>query len=59
MLGLPESFKYRVHFAARDGMAIILFALLSEKTSDEVQEVLNEVSNAKYIFINFFVWGMA
>lgn len=42
MLGLPESFKYRVHFAARDGMAITLFTLLSEKTSDEVQEVLNE-----------------
>lgn len=43
MLELAESFKYRVYYAARDGMAITLYALLCEKSNDEIQQVLNEV----------------
>lgn len=43
MLELSESFKNRVYYAARDGMAITLYALLSERSALEVQEVLNQV----------------
>nr|CAD7265805.1 unnamed protein product [Timema shepardi] len=38
---LSQTLKERVYYAARDGMAITLFALLSEKC-DIVQELLNQ-----------------
>nr|CAD7605108.1 unnamed protein product [Timema genevievae] len=37
-----KTLKERVYYAARDGMAITLFALLSEKKCDIVQELLNQ-----------------
>nr|CAD7426483.1 unnamed protein product [Timema monikensis] len=40
---LSQTLKERVYYAARDGMAITLFALLSEKKSDVVQELLNQL----------------
>lgn len=43
MLELSESFKNRVYYAARDGLAITLYALLSEKSLEEAEEVLNQV----------------
>lgn len=53
MLEVAESFKYRVYYAARDGMAITLYALLSERTNDEVQEVLNQVNNQHHYHRRF------
>lgn len=48
MIDLNESFKNRVYYAARDGMAITLYALLSERNPEEVQEVLNQVNRFIY-----------
>lgn len=38
---MSESFKNRVYFAARDGMAITLYTLLSDKNGIEVNKLLN------------------
>ncbi|XP_067002835.1 protein fem-1 homolog B isoform X2 [Anabrus simplex] len=38
-----KSLNKRVYFAARDGMPLTLYALLSEKRDDEVLEILNQV----------------
>ncbi|KAF5291326.1 hypothetical protein FQA39_LY03477 [Lamprigera yunnana] len=38
---MNESFKNRVYYAARDGMAITLFTLLSDKNRTEVNKLLN------------------
>lgn len=38
---MSESFKNRVYYAARDGMAITLFTLLSDKNRIEVNKLLN------------------
>nr|CAD7201563.1 unnamed protein product [Timema douglasi] len=45
--------KERVYYAARDGMAITLFALLSEKC-DIVQELLNQLIDGFYIVSKLF-----
>lgn len=37
----------RVFFAARDGMALTLYALLYEKNEDEIDELLSNVSNIR------------
>ncbi|PSN51229.1 Protein fem-1 B [Blattella germanica] len=42
MTELAQSLRNRVYYAARDGMAITLFALLAEKTDQEVHELLNQ-----------------
>ncbi|KAJ2948672.1 hypothetical protein O0L34_g7928 [Tuta absoluta] len=38
---VSTSLRERVFFAARDGMSLTLYALLYEKTTDEIDEVLN------------------
>jgi precorrin-3B methylase len=43
MTELAPSLRNRVYYAARDGMAITLYALLAEKRDEEVQELLNQV----------------
>jgi hypothetical protein len=40
--GVPESLKERVYYAARDGLAITLFALLAETPNPE--KLLAEVT---------------
>lgn len=44
MTELAESLKNRVYYAARDGMAITLYALIGELRPEEVQELLDRVS---------------
>lgn len=39
-----ESLSKRVYFAARDGLAITLYALLSEASKEEQAKLLNQVS---------------
>lgn len=43
MTELAQSLKNRVYYAARDGMAITLYALLAEKNDEEVCELLKQV----------------
>lgn len=50
MTELAQSLKNRVYYAARDGMAITLYALLAEKRDEEVHELLNQVKF--YVSIN-------
>nr|CAD7419374.1 unnamed protein product [Timema poppensis] len=50
---LSQTLKERVYYAARDGMAITLFALLSEKC-DIVQELLNQLIDGFYIVSKLF-----
>lgn len=47
---ISQSLMNRVYYAARDGMAIALFALLSDNESMHVDELLNQVR----IFIILF-----
>ncbi|XP_047115103.1 protein fem-1 homolog B [Schistocerca piceifrons] len=42
MSEVSETLKNKVYFAARDGCAVLLCAILSEKTPAEVQELLNQ-----------------
>lgn len=44
MAELPESLKERVYYAARDGMAITLFALLSEQIDENAEKLLGQVN---------------
>lgn len=44
MSELPQSFKSRVYYAAKGGLAITFCQLLSDKSEDEVKQLLNEVS---------------
>lgn len=55
MLEISESYKNRVYYAARDGLAITLYALLSEKSIQEAQDVLNQVNILLtcYIYVVF------
>lgn len=41
---LANSLRERVFFAARDGMSLTLYALLYEKKTDEIDDLLNNVS---------------
>lgn len=43
MTELAQSLRSRVYYAARDGMAITLYALLADKNAEEVHALLNEV----------------
>jgi hypothetical protein len=43
MTELAQSLRNRVYYAARDGMAITLYALLADKCDEEVHELLNQV----------------
>jgi hypothetical protein len=43
MTELAQSLRSRVYYAARDGMAITLYALLADKSAEEVHALLNEV----------------
>lgn len=42
---VTSSLRERVFFAARDGMSLTLYALLYEKNTDEIDDLLNGVSN--------------
>lgn len=42
---VTSSLRERVFFAARDGMSLTLYALLYEKNTDEIDDILNSVSN--------------
>ena len=44
MTEISQSLKSRVYYAARDGMAITLYALLVEKSLPEIHELLNQVN---------------
>lgn len=46
MVETHEYLKSRVYYAARDGMAMPLYTLLSEYSLKQVNELLNEVSCA-------------
>lgn len=39
-----NTLRERMFFAARDGMSLTLYALLYEKNTDEIDELLNTVS---------------
>lgn len=41
---VSSTLRERVFFAARDGMSLTLYALLYEKNTDEIDELLNSVS---------------
>lgn len=41
---VSSTLRERVFFAARDGMSFTLYALLYEKNTDEIDDVLNTVS---------------
>lgn len=47
---LTQNFKYRVFYAARDGMAMCVCSLLKDRTSEEIEEILNKVSAYFQIF---------
>lgn len=39
-----NTLRERMFFAARDGMSLTLYALLYEKNTDEIDDLLNTVS---------------
>lgn len=43
MTEVSSHLKNRVYYAARDGMAVTLCALLSDRTEDVVKELLKQV----------------
>lgn len=45
-----ECLKTRVYLAAKDGIAITLFTLISDLTKEEASNLLNEVS--RVLFLN-------
>lgn len=40
---ISDSLRHRVYFAARDGMPLTLYDLLNEKTTEEIDDLLNQV----------------
>lgn len=42
---VSSNLRERVFFAARDGMSLTLYALLYEKNTDEIDDILNSVSS--------------
>lgn len=42
---VSSTLRERVFFAARDGMSLTLYALLYEKNTDEIDDLLNTVSS--------------
>lgn len=56
MTEISQSLKNRVYYAARDGMAVTLCALLSDKSEEVVKELLNQVSFLDiFVFLSFLV----
>lgn len=56
MTEISQSLKNRVYYAARDGMAVTLCALLSDKSEEVVKELLNQVSFLYiFVFLSFLV----
>lgn len=47
-----ETLRERIFFAARDGLAITLYALLSELNPQQQSELLGQVTFARYLFTN-------
>lgn len=47
---VSSSLRERVFFAARDGMSLTLYALLYEKNTDEIDELLNTVSTIFFLY---------
>ena len=43
MTEISQSLKNRVYYAARDGMAVTLTALLTDQTEDVIKELLSQV----------------
>lgn len=41
---VSSTLRERVFFTARDGMSLTLYALLYEKSTDEIDDLLNSVS---------------
>ena len=48
------SLMNRVYYAARDGMSITLFALLSEKTAEQINCLINQVNLSFNLNVFFF-----
>lgn len=49
---VTNTLRERVFFAARDGMSLTLYALLYEKNTDEIDDLLNSVStDIQFYFI--------
>lgn len=48
---ISSSLRERVFFAARDGMSLTLYALLCEKTTDDIDDLLNSVSTSYNNFV--------
>ncbi len=52
-----EALSKRVYYAARDGLPITLYALLSEHTKDQQNKLLSQVCFGFYLlFINLYVF---
>lgn len=51
---VTSSLRERVFFAARDGMSLTLYALLYEKNTDEIDDLLNSVSSE--MFLSFMMY---
>lgn len=51
---VTSSLRERVFFAARDGMSLTLYALLYEKNTDEIDDLLNSVSTDKKLSFMMF-----
>lgn len=43
---VSSTLRERVFFTARDGMSLTLYALLYEKSTDEIDDLLNSVSTS-------------
>lgn len=52
MVDMREYLKYRVYYAARDGLAMPLYTLLCELPKEEVNQLLDEVSVCRF----FVLW---
>lgn len=55
---LSTSLRERVFFAARDGMSLTLYALLYEKSTDEIDDLLNSVSS-HIVLLSQETWCMS
>lgn len=51
-----EALSKRVYYAARDGLPITLYALLSEHTKEQQTKLLSQVCFAFYFFLSIYVF---
>lgn len=56
---LSSPLQERVFFAARDGMSLTLYALLYEKNTDEIDELLNSVSTELDYSFMLYHWRLS